>query len=87
MHLMRIEMHDARAVGQTVSPASYNLLIYVRVPDSWLDGEQINDQGKEKILAHLYGPNWRSGNEDGSSVGQVSTCRLRFDDQATKTAG
>lgn len=66
LQLMRIEMHDALAVGETVSPASYNLLIYVRVPRSWLDGEAINDQGKEKILAHLYGPNWRSGNDDGS---------------------
>ena len=67
LQLMRIEMHDALAVGASVSPASYNLLIYVRVPPDWLDGDKINDRGKEKIFAHLYGPNWRSGNEDGSS--------------------
>lgn len=66
MHWMRIELHDALAVGGSLSPASYNLLIYVRVPDSWLDGEQINTRGKAAVLARLYGPDWESGNSDGS---------------------
>ena len=67
LRLMRIDMHDALAVGEIVSPASYNLILYVRAPASWLNGDTLNSQAKETVLAHLYGPNWRSGNEDGSA--------------------
>lgn len=39
---------------------------WYRVPDEWLENGRLVPDRREHLLAHLYGANWRLGNEDGS---------------------
>jgi hypothetical protein len=49
-----------------ISPASYACVLYYRVPESWLDGDQLLPEKREAMLENMYGKTWRSGNDDGS---------------------
>jgi len=42
-----------------------NVWVY-EVPDDWVSGSELNETGLEGVCAHLYGPTWRAGNDDGS---------------------
>lgn len=39
---------------------------WYRVPDEWLENGTLVPERREYLLAHLYGSNWRLGNDDGS---------------------
>lgn len=48
-------------------PANAKTLTYwYRVPDAWLENGVLASEQREHLLEHLYGDNWRLGNEDGS---------------------
>lgn len=63
--LMRIEIQDALQI-ETLHPAEYTLLIYLRAPAHWLENGQLTQAAKDAVLAKLYGPDWKNGNSDGS---------------------
>jgi hypothetical protein len=62
----------------TLSLAHYRCLIYLRVPDSWVEGAipsstdtwlrepVLSEHHLELAYQKLYGPHWRQGNDDGS---------------------
>lgn len=62
----------------TVVEASYDQVLYCRVPDDWvtgaipesddlwLKGLSLTPPRMESLLETLYGATWRSGNSDGS---------------------
>ncbi|BAY10044.1 hypothetical protein [Calothrix sp. NIES-2098] len=39
---------------------------WYRIPDKWLENGTLVPERREQLLEHLYGSNWRLGNEDGS---------------------
>jgi len=40
---------------------------WYQVPDGWLSAEgDLPEEKREVLFKYLYGPTWRSGNEDGS---------------------
>jgi hypothetical protein len=39
---------------------------FFRVPDSWLVNGALPPDKLETLFCHIYGPTWRSGNDDGS---------------------
>ena len=39
---------------------------WYRLPDEWLENGTLVPDRREHLLAHLYGANWRMGNDDGS---------------------
>ncbi|MBL1178665.1 hypothetical protein [Pantanalinema sp. GBBB05] len=48
-------------------PANAKTITYwYRVPDVWLEKGVLGSERREILLEHLYGINWRLGNEDGS---------------------
>lgn len=55
-----------------ISPASYACLLYYRLPDAWLDGDQLLPEKREAMLENMYGKTWRQGNEDGSYYAVLS---------------
>ena len=44
-----------------LSQAPYRCVVFCRVDES-----RIGDDIQETVFAHLYGPTWRMGNDDGS---------------------
>lgn len=55
-----------------ISQASYSCVLYLRVPDDWLqDGLLLRDKA-EAILENMYGKTWRNGNSDGSYYAVLS---------------
>jgi hypothetical protein len=69
---LRMTIHDGLGLRSGfVSPAPYQITSYFRVPGSWFDGETLLADREHRLFeerfARLYGgPNWRSGNADGS---------------------
>lgn len=61
-----------------VAEASYQCLIYCKVPDDWVEGDipestemwlqgpSLKPDKLERLFEALYGKQWRWGNEDGS---------------------
>ncbi|MBS2038687.1 hypothetical protein JST97_27145 [bacterium] len=83
---MRLEIQDGLAIGDHLNLADYRLLVYVRVPPTWLEGEDLVPSAKEAVLARMYGPNWRSGNQDGSFY-VVLRCSCRAMSPSEEAAG
>jgi hypothetical protein len=53
--------------GYISAPASSQTFTnWYRVPDEWLENGTLVGERREHLLAHLYGSNWRLGNDDGS---------------------
>ena len=38
-----------------ISPASYSCVLYYRVPENWLDGDQLRPEKQEAMLENMYG--------------------------------
>ena len=45
---------------------SKTFTLWYRLPDKWLEQGALVSDRREDLLAHLYGSNWRLGNDDGS---------------------
>ena len=39
---------------------------FYKVPNDWIEDDQLKVEKIEMLFAHLYGPTWRMGNADGS---------------------
>jgi hypothetical protein len=64
---VRVEMTDGLGLPSGfVSPASYTCVIYYRLPEDWLAGQELLPDKREAMLEAMYGSNWRRGNDDGS---------------------
>ena len=58
---------DDELSGYIHDPAnSQTFTSWYRVPDEWLENGTLVPSRREHLLAHLYGSNWRLGNDDGS---------------------
>lgn len=65
--LFQVDFQDGLALPSGyVSPASYRICVYLRVPALLLDQGELRPDQLDLIFAYLYGPGWRDGNEDGS---------------------
>lgn len=83
--LMVMLSDGLRVASGFLSEASYQCLIYCRVPDDWVDGEiPVSDElwlkgpalkpaRLEAVFEKLYGDTWRQGNEDGSQYVVLSS--------------
>jgi hypothetical protein len=65
--IARIDVDDGLAFpsGQ-VHPGPQRVMIFCRLPESWLAGDSIPADKLELVLVQLYGATWRQGNSDGS---------------------
>lgn len=50
-----------------LAESDYDGHVYLKVPDSWVSGNELSGEYREAVLEELYGQDWREGNEDGSS--------------------
>lgn len=39
---------------------------WYKLPDDWLNANKLKEDRLEAVFKHLYGENWRLGNDDGS---------------------
>ena len=64
---VRVLIHDALQIGEVLNPASQPITLFLKLPPDSVEGDQISPETRQRLLAKLYGgPNWQSGNEDGS---------------------
>lgn len=73
MRHIRLTITDTMAFIDNVSgdyvynpQNSTTLTGWYRLPDAWLHEGKLLPEKQEALLRHLYGSNWRMGNEDGS---------------------
>ena len=65
--VLKVTIHDGLLLGETVSPATEPLTIYILTDPHWTaDGDLLAPQ-KERLLQSMYGADWRNGNSDGSA--------------------
>jgi hypothetical protein len=65
--IIRVEIKDGLMFPSGfIAPADYTCVLYLRVPEAWLEGDALLASSQESILERLYGKTWREGNEDGS---------------------
>jgi hypothetical protein len=65
--MVRVELKDGLGFPSGfVSPADYVCVMYYKLPEDWLNGDQLLADKKEAMLEAMYGRTWRMGNDDGS---------------------
>ena len=64
--IVRVDMLDGLAVSGQVMPSPGPLVIFLKVPGSWLKAGQLTEERKAQLLKNFYGPTWERGNDDGS---------------------
>jgi hypothetical protein len=66
LEVVRVDLLDGLEISGRVMPSTGPLVIFLKVPASWLKGGQLIEARKAQVLAKMYGPTWQSGNDDGS---------------------
>lgn len=81
---VRLDLEDTLAFFQpglgahTADPAQKKSTVWwFRVPASWLAEGELREPALERVLEHLYGAGWQSGNADGSRYRVLSTATRR----------
>ena len=69
---IRVILKDGLGFPAGINPARYSCVIYLRVPDNWLQDGKLLPAKAEAILENMYGKTWRSGNDDGSYYAVLS---------------
>lgn len=65
--IIRVEIKDGLLFPSGfIARANYTCVLYLQVPETWLEGDTLLASSEESILECLYGMSWRQGNEDGS---------------------
>ncbi len=83
--LMLMLKDGLRVSSGFLSEASYQCVVYCRVPENWVAGDLPNSDdlwlkgpgltsaGLEMLFKKMYGDTWREGNEDGSQYVVLSS--------------
>ena len=80
--IIRVDLKDALQLPTGfLAPAGFTCAIYLRVPDSWVEGNALAEERVEAVLENMYGATWREGNEDGSSYRVLSMTTTLFSEQ------